>query len=53
MKGKLLEEVQQQSEKTENGDSPFIMVVSHYPVVCSQEDPHCKDALRNMPDLYK
>lgn len=26
---------------------------SHYPVMCSQDDPHCRDAIKNMPDLYE
>lgn len=30
----------------------FMIVASHYPVMCSQVDPHCRDAMNNMPDLF-
>lgn len=30
----------------------FMIMASHYPVMCSQVDPHCRDAMNNMPDLY-
>ena len=28
-------------------------MASHYPVMCSQVDPHCRDAMLNMPDLFE
>ncbi|MFM7850577.1 MAG: hypothetical protein ACKO96_01355, partial [Flammeovirgaceae bacterium] len=31
----------------------FMIMASHYPVMCSQVDPHCRDAMGNMPDLYE
>lgn len=31
----------------------FMVMASHYPVMCSQVDPHCRDAMGNMPDLYE
>ena len=30
----------------------FMILASHYPVMCSQIDLHCRDAISNMPELY-
>ena len=31
----------------------FFIMASHYPVMCSQVDPHCRDALATMSDFYE
>lgn len=36
-----------------NFPEEFMVMASHYPVMCSQDDPHCRDAMLNMPDLYE
>jgi hypothetical protein len=30
-----------------------MIMASHYPVMCSQVDSHCRDNIGNMPDLYE
>jgi hypothetical protein len=39
------------SARSEHPDE-FMVLASHYPVICSQIDPHCRDSLANMPDFY-
>ena len=50
MKSALIRELR---EAREHFPEEFMVMASHYPVMCSQIDPHCRDALANMPDLYE
>lgn len=46
MKNKIIQEIEAKSLST------FVMIVSHYPLTCSEDDDHCRGAMKTMPDLY-
>ena len=50
MKNKVIDEMHKAKK---NYPEEYFIMASHYPVMCSQIDPHCRDALANMPDLYQ
>lgn len=49
MKNKIFAEARNAREKYPD---EFFIMASHYPVMCSQIDPHCRDTIATMPDLF-
>lgn len=50
MKNKVIEYMHKSQE---HSSREYFILASHYPLMCSQVDPHCRDAMANMPDFFE